>query len=123
MERNSDERLAGDEWATQYGQVSTGFRRKPRWRVDRQGVSLIRGYLSPREATLIVQRREPRRSDDCVRHALISRLQDVGFVVKPAPTRTNPDHLRVEYPGEWDDDVGERFDGCFGQTLVEGQDG
>ena len=46
-------------------------------------------------------------------------LTDAGFDVVADPTPAMPEHVLVGYSGEWDDDVAERFDACFGPVPEE----
>jgi hypothetical protein len=56
---------------------------------------------------------------DAVRHTTVGDLEDAGFLVRAAPTRAIPDHVLVGYEGQWDDEVAERFDACFGPLDEE----
>jgi hypothetical protein len=60
--------------------------------------------------------REVKRSD-AIRHATAGCLQERGFRV------TYDDgerllHVSVEFPGEWSENIGELFDGCFGEPIL-----
>ena len=105
---------------TQYGRTDkTGFRVRPR-PVAEKGISLIAGQLTARQARrLVVRRGIYRPSVDAVRHTTVSDLSDADFTVRPDPTPAIPDHVLVTYDGEWDDEVAERFNACFGPTVTE----
>lgn len=105
---------------TQYGRLDrSGFRVRPRPGVE-DGISLIAGRLEIAEAhRLVVRRGFPQPGVDAVRHTTVGDLEDAGFVVRSAPTRAIPDHVLVGYEGQWDDQVAERFDACFGPLDEE----
>lgn len=65
------------------------------------------------------QARFPATGVDAVRHSTVGDLEDAGFLVRAAPTRAIPDHVLVGYEGQWDDEVAERFDACFGPLDEE----
>lgn len=111
--RQQQPRLDPADWLTHYGRTTSGFKSAPSSNGEEKGLSLIAGRLTPEMATELVCRREADEKD-VVRHTLVSRLLEAGFVVKRTPIDpTNPDHVSVEYPGDWDDTVCERFDKCF----------
>jgi hypothetical protein len=105
---------------TQYGRRDTsGFRMRPRPGVE-EGISLIAGRLDVAEAhRLVVRRGFPKPGVDGVRHTTVGDLEDAGFLVRAAPTRAIRDHVLVGYEGQWDDQVAERFDACFGPLDEE----
>jgi hypothetical protein len=105
---------------TQYGRSdATRFRVRPGVGVE-SGISLIAGRLDVAEAhRLVVRRGVPRPGVDAVRYTTAGDLTDAGFRVRPAPTRAIPEHVLVDYEGEWDDEVAERFDACFGPLGEE----
>lgn len=105
---------------TQYGRTdSTGFRVRPRAGVE-QGISLIAGRLSAAEARhLVVRRGFYRPGVDTARYTTVQHLLDGGFAVRRDPTPAIADHVLVEYQDEWDDEVAQRFDDCFGSPEEE----
>jgi hypothetical protein len=104
---------------TQYGREPSGFRVRPRPGVE-DAVSLITGRLDVAEAHhLVVRRGSPHPGVDAVRYTTVLGLQDAGFEVRAAPTRAIPDHVLVGYEGQWNDEVAERFDACFGPLDEE----
>jgi hypothetical protein len=113
-------RLERNTVVTQYGRRdASGFRVRPRPGVE-EGVSLIAGRLDTSEAhRLVVRRGLPLPGVDAVRHTTVGDLQDAGFLVRAVPTRAIPDHVLVGYDGQWDDEVAERFDACFGPLDEE----
>jgi hypothetical protein len=112
--------LERDAVVTQYGRrEASGFRVRPRPGVE-DGVSLIAGRLGVADAhRLVVRRGFPQPGVDAVRHSTVGDLEDAGFLVQAAPTRAIPDHVLVGYEGQWDDEVAERFDACFGPLDEE----
>lgn len=106
---------------TQYGRRdATGFRVRPR-RGFEAGISLIAGRLRPEVARAMVVRRGIYRPGiDAVRYTTVGDLTDAGFDVVRDPTVAIPEHVLVGYTSEWDDDVAERFDACFGPVPEEG---
>lgn len=105
---------------TQYGRSdATGFRVRPRAGIE-SGISLIAGRLGVAEAHhLVVRRGSPRPGVDAVRYTTAADLEDAGFRVRSAPTRAIPGHVLVDHEGQWDDEVAERFDACFGPLGEE----
>jgi hypothetical protein len=57
---------------------------------------------------------------DIVRYTTAERLTNAGFRVRSTPSRMIPNHVSVEYDGDWTDDVAKRFDDCFDQPLGGG---
>lgn len=110
--------LGPEDVLTQYGRTDpTGFRVRPRSGVE-EGISLIAGQLSAEEARrLVVRKGFYRPGVDAVRHTTAGDLEDAGFRVRRDPTPVIPDHVLVEFPGQWDDEVTERFDACFGPVT------
>ena len=109
---------------TQFG-LRTGrglasFRMAPRR--HEQDVSLIAGRLTPREAAMAVRHRQPEYfpGRDIVRYTTVERLIVAGFRVRSTPSPMIPNHVSVEYDGDWTDDVAKRFDGCFDQPAKGG---
>jgi hypothetical protein len=54
---------------------------------------------------------------DSIRHTTAGRLQEQGFRV----TYDDGDkllHVRVEFDGDWTEDIGRRFDSCFGKAIL-----
>lgn len=112
--------LTPDIVLTQYGRRdATGFRVRPRLNVE-AGVSVIAGRHRPEVARAMVVRRGIYRPGvDAVRYTTVGDLIDAGFDVVRDPTPAIPDHVLVRHEGEWDDDVAERFDACFGPLPEE----
>jgi len=57
---------------------------------------------------------------DAVRYTTVGRLRDAGFRVESTPSRMIPNHVSVQYDGDWTDDVAKRFDDCFDQPAGGG---
>ena len=112
--------LAPGTVLTQYGRRdATGFRARPRVNIE-AGISLIAGRHRPEVARAMVVRRGIYRPGvDAVRYTNVGDLTDAGFDVVADPTPAMPEHVLVGYSGEWDDDVAERFDACFGPVPEE----
>lgn len=113
--------LGDDEPVTQYGSANTDphFFTKPKPNSRRpDAMSLIRGRLTPEEATLVVTGRQARPGVDLARYARIECFREKGFDVRHTPSPMNPDHVSViTREDEWTDNVAERFDKCFeGET-------
>lgn len=109
-----------DETVTQYGNLGSQppFRAGPRNDSPRpRAMSVTLGRRSASDMAVLVHR-SPDPRIDTVRYARVGRLRSAGFAVVHRPSRRNPDHASVEWPGTWDDGVAERFDACF-----EGHDG
>lgn len=121
--------LKAEQELTQYGTLSPAFtehaqphfRKAPR--ADERDVSLLAGRLTDREAAMAV-RQEFIAWRDIVRYTTVERLQNAGFQVRSTPSRLIPNHVSVEYDGDWTDDVdvARRFNDCFDQPA-EGGDG
>jgi hypothetical protein len=114
------DRLEHSVVLTQYGRSdATGFRVRPRAGIE-SGISLIAGRLDVAEAhRLVVRRGSPRPGVDAVRYTTVGDLEDAAFRVRSAPTRAIPEHVLVDREGQWDDEVAERFDACFGPLGEE----
>jgi hypothetical protein len=111
--------LDRDTPLTQYGDTwEEGFRCRPRFS-DFDGISVIEGRLSVREAARLVCRKRLPFRGDAVRHTTVGQLEDAGFSVRPTPTRGNPGHVSVQSAQGWDDDVCELFHRSFGPPEVE----
>jgi hypothetical protein len=104
------------------GQTQPQFHTAPR--THERGVSVVAGRLTRREVAMIV-RQEFISWRDFVRYTTVGRLRDAGFRVRSTPNRMNPNHVSVEYDGEWTDDgdVAKRFDDCFDQFTGGGGGG
>src|SRR5829696_1257667 len=101
------------------GRGPANFRMAPR--PHEQDVSLLAGRLTTREAAMAV--RHGRREFfpwDAVRYTTVGRLRDAGFRVESTPSRMIPNHVSVQYDGDWTDDVAKRFDDCFDQPAGGG---
>jgi hypothetical protein len=81
-------------------------------------VSLLAGLYSVGRATVLIARRDL-DSNDGVRYARVSCLAEAGFELVRTPSHRNPDHVSVKFDGLWDEAVGERFDACFGEPVME----
>lgn len=112
--------VESDDWLTQYGRHSSGFRRKPR--KSEAAISLILGRLTLEQTVQIVPETEEPTEDDRVRYVLAERLIEQGFEALRTPTRKNPDHVSVAWPGDWDDDVADTFESCFEGAEEERDD-
>jgi len=104
---------------TQYGSRSADdgsvrFRDRPRAEIDEQEVSLLGGRLLPDEADRLVAPRSYPNPRAGVRHTTVATLEGAGFRVRRSPSARIPNHVSVEWPETWDDDVAMKFDECFG---------
>jgi hypothetical protein len=99
------------------GQAQPHFRTAPR--AGERDVSVLAGHLTRRQAALAV-RQEFVAWRDIVRYTTVERLRNAGFRVRSTPSRMIPNHVSVEYDGDWTDDVAKRFDDCFGQPTGGG---
>lgn len=118
----------GVRLVTQYGnadRLANGrpFRRQPRPQ-DRAGLSVHGGLVSLQTLVQVLSAGTPRHvaPGDMMRIASVDGLAVAGFEVVPDPTRRNPKHTRIEYPGDWSDDVCERFDQCWTSPLMGSDD-
>lgn len=48
-----------------------------------------------------------------IRHTTVGALCERGFVVYHDPRGMRPEHVSVEFPGDWDDAIEERFDDAW----------
>jgi len=87
---------------------------------DLGGISLLAGRVSPAGASQLVRRRKADRWDG-VRYTTAGRLRMSGFRPRRDPIPLNPDHVLVEYEGEWTSAVEQQFDSCFEKPVFEGQ--
>lgn len=107
--------IEDDEFVTQYGNLAgdPAFRTRPPAGSPRpRTMSVTLGRRSPEEMVRLV-RRSPDPASDTARHARVRRFREAGFLVRHTPTSRNLDHASVEWAGEWEDTVAERFDSCF----------
>lgn len=114
----SGEELGDDEWVAQYCSGEPGAdppRNQPRPE-ELNGLSMIRGRVSPAQAFRTVRRgtarRRPPMSSDGVRYARVGDLRDKGFLVKLTPNDMNPTHISVQHRGSWDEHVAATFEEC-----------
>lgn len=113
-----DDEIDDDEVLTQFGnrldpaEPGHPFRRKLR-DSDFDGISLLRGRLSPDEAALLVTRR-PAADGHGVRYVSAGALRAEGFHVNSTPTKRNKRHVSaiMGVGVKWTEAVGERFDSC-----------
>jgi hypothetical protein len=117
-----DEGLEPTDEVTQYGRVTdqhSSFKCQPP--EGEMTLSLILGRASRETAVLRVLpfRKGRTREDDAVRYSTAGKLTNAGFVVKRRPLPWFPEHLDVEFPGTWDDDICELFHSCFGETVTQ----
>lgn len=99
--------IGDDECVSQYGSRITGspvFRERPRLS-DEGEVSVSLGTLTPAEVRSHVRLGGVPTSEDGARYVRAGDLRIEGFEVVHKPTRRNPDHAVVRYPGEWDESV------------------
>lgn len=119
--------LHPDEQLTQYVFGGSDPYNAPR-PTDTDGLSLLRGALSTREAARFVRRfiRKP-QSGDGVRYAMVSDLRAAGFRVEATATRNIPIHVSVSAEEEWDTTTCEKFATCFTEVMdvqpKEGENG
>ena len=112
--------LSHDEWVTQYGRVSSGFKCHPlsRDRGERE-LSVLRGVVSVEVAARYVLQ-EDATDDDVVRYAQVSALIERTFEICHTPTNRNPLHTSVVSRGEWNDDFCEGFRLAFDDSSGTG---
>jgi hypothetical protein len=121
MARGRD--LGDDTWLTQWGahdNLAGGrvFRNRPRPQVDVDGVSLFLGRLRPADASRRLRVPfEPKVH--VVRYVRVGEFRACGFTVTHTPTKRNPAHVSVAFPGEWADREAERFDACCSDEVRE----
>ena len=119
-----EECLQNDEQITQLSEAGGApFRDAPRSDRER-GLSVIRGKREVEEAERLVKVRLT-SPDNRVRHATVGVLRAAGFAVVHTPTRTNPDHVSVIWPGDnwktqqdipWSPEVMLKFAACLGSS-------
>ncbi len=118
---SGDDTLPGHEFVTQYGRVPDAdssqrftFRNTPRAGTDRGGLSLQRGKATIPQMTELVAK-QAAGDRDRVRSTSVSALRENGFVVRIAPTKRNPRHVRAELPDDevWTDEWAAAFDSSF----------
>lgn len=113
--------LARDEWVSRYGSGRPPkFHQRPHPDADPPSMSVIRGRVAPEEAARQVRNDlyVPQPGKEAVRYALVGDLIAAGFAVYHDPLPGMPDHSSVEISGVWTDDVGDRFDRCFGSPVI-----
>lgn len=109
--------IGDEEELTQYGTTIDPFRNQPRW--GREGaVSVLLGGWHPLEASRKVRGIALEDGTDAARYTTAGTLRAQGFRVTHTPGYRNPDHVSVHFSGEWDEQVCEAFDRCFGPTEV-----
>ena len=59
---------------------------------------------------------------DAARYTTAGILRSRGFLVTHTPTKRIPEHVSVSKDGEWDVDVCNDFDSCFGNVEVANLD-
>jgi len=119
-DRPSPPPLRPEDVLTQYGrQDATGFRNRPRPGVE-EAISVIAGRLTAAEAhALVIRRGAYRPGFDVVRYTTVAALAEAGFRPQRDPTPAIPDHVLVFCEGEWNGEVADRFDSCFGMVASE----
>lgn len=110
--------LAPNESLSQYGNSNrlTGprkdraFHGRPR-PTDQGKLSLELGRCTVEEFL----QRSPNfpKTGAVMRYTTVEALRERGFVVYHDPTAMRPQHVSVEFQGDWDDAVEERFDGAW----------
>lgn len=75
---------------------------------------LLGSFDDPGDAAALAFGRSPEKRD-ATRETTASALKGAGFTVAHTPNPRNPDHVSVYWDGDWDDDVGTRFNDCFGE--------
>jgi hypothetical protein len=113
------------ETLTQYGRRDgePAFRRAPRTGLDQGDISMIAGDVTVEQATALVRSRLVEgHPDHAVRFTTVGALRSAGFLVENTPTRMNPEHVSVTWPGDWTGDVCERFESCFTNDVDGGSD-
>lgn len=125
--RRGGEVLPDDQELTQCGTKLAGgsyrFRNMPRTERDppERSLSLLRGALTPHEAMTAAFGTHRKCHRDAARQTTAGTLREVGFRVEHTPRYPlSPDHVSVYWSGDWDDDVGDLFDGCFQDPYGEG---
>lgn len=122
--KRSSRTLDESEPVTQYGSrwlltEGRAFRCRPRFLAGEKDLSMLAGLLTAAEAARAVAGHWTPEAD-VVRHTSVGQLRAAGFRVTHSPTKRLGNHVSVEYPSEWDDDVDRRFDACFDLTTAEG---
>jgi hypothetical protein len=118
-ERPSRPPLRPEDVLTQYGrQDATGFRNSPRPGVE-EAISVIAGLTAAEARTLVIRRGAYQPGFDVVRYTTVAALSEAGFRPERNPRPAIPDHVLVFCEGEWDDEVADRFDTCFGMVASE----
>lgn len=125
MRRAQRSELPDDTWLTQFGENSPEGRPRDVLRSEKgeTEMSLIRGWVEPAEASLMVIKRVSPIA--VARHVKTCTLRSAGFVVEHDPTPNNPLHVSVHPPVEqgvyvdWDDAVASRFRQCFEADRAE----
>lgn len=122
--------IANEEYVSQFVGRGPGSPRPPQCMPrerDTDGLSAIRGRVSPAEAGRLV--RTPRRraqiplTFDGVRYASVAELRQAGFEVHATPSRRNPSHVSITYRGVWDQHAASMFEACFGEPVWHGEGG
>jgi hypothetical protein len=116
--------LQDEEQVTQLSDAGGAtFRDAPRAHLER-GLSVIRGKIEVEEAEMLVRVR-PTSTDNRVRYASVGVIRAAGFAVVHTPSRTNPTHVSVVWPGDdwrtqqvipWSPEVMLKFAACFGSS-------
>jgi hypothetical protein len=110
--------IEDDEVLTQYGTTDQDFHTEPRV-AGVQGMSVIAGGWDPIAAGDIV-RYSGALGDgtDAARYTTAGTLRAEGLEVTHTPNRRNPEHVRVQGPGDWGPDESAAFDRSFGPIQV-----
>ncbi|WP_193607146.1 hypothetical protein [Nocardioides lijunqiniae] len=83
---------------------------------DFDGVSVLRGHLGTLEAAGFVRRARWAYPGDRVRYSNVGKLREAGFTVTFSPSRNIPIHVSVSCEAEWDQNLSDQFDACFGEV-------
>ena len=88
---------------------------------DMDGLSLLRGRLTTREAARFVRGAKWPSPGDGVRHIQTKTLRAAGFEIRSTPNKRNPLHVSVSREAQWGQAEGALFDGCCSDVkFVEG---
>lgn len=110
--------IQDSETLTHYGTTTEEFRNEPRWATESE-LSLIVGGVDPLLAGDIVRPSGALNDGtDSARYTTAGALRAEGFDVRHSPTRRNPDHVSVGWPGDWTMEVSIAFDSCFTEIEV-----
>jgi hypothetical protein len=108
--------VPSDQGLTQIG-TRRGFPKTLRKERNEDKLSLCMGRVPFVDVTVAAMFEREATKRDAIRHATAGCLQEQGFRV------TYDDgerilHVSVEVDEEWSEDIGRRFDSCFGEPIL-----